>query len=95
MEEVTISKLIPVTVLLVLGIIESIGGLYFDDKRSKNDFTIELFSLISLPTLIQPGIFLFVIWLMGFTFPELEDYYMEASLWWHILAFLIFDDMTQ
>ena len=95
MEEVTISKLIPVTVLLVLGIIESIGGLYFGDKRSKNDFTIELFSLISLPTLIQPGIFLFVLWLMGFTFPELEDYYMEASLWWHILAFLIFDDMTQ
>ena len=95
MEEVTISKLIPVTVLLVLGVIESIGGLYFDDKRSKNDFTIELFSLISLPTLIQPGIFLFVIWLMGFTFPELEDYYIEASLWWHILAFLIFDDMTQ
>lgn len=95
MEEVTISKLIPVTVLLVLGIIESIGGLYFDDKRSKNDFTIELFSLISLPTLIQPGIFLLVLWLMGFAFPELEDYYIQASLWWHILAFLIFDDMTQ
>ena len=95
MEEVTISKLIPVTVLLVLGIIESIGGLYFDDKRSKNDFTIELFSLISLPTLIQPGIFLLVLWLMGFAFPELEDYYIEASLWWHVLAFLIFDDMTQ
>lgn len=95
MEEVTISKLIPVTVLLVLGIIESVGGLYFDDKRSKNDFTIELFSLISLPTLIQPGIFLLVLWLMGFAFPELEDYYIEASLWWHILAFLIFDDMTQ
>lgn len=95
MEEVTISKLFPVTVLLVLGIIESIGGLYFDDKRSKNDFTIELFSLISLPTLIQPGIFLLVLWLMGFAFPELEDYYIQASLWWHILAFLIFDDMTQ
>jgi len=95
MEEETISKLIPVTVLLVLGIIESIGGLYLDDKRSKNDFTIELLSLITLPTLIQPGIFLFVLWLMGFGFPGLEDYFLNTSLWWHVIAFLVLDDMTQ
>ena len=60
MEEETISKLILIAVLLFLGIIESIGGLYFNDKRTKNDFTIELLSLITLPTLIQPGIFNFV-----------------------------------
>ncbi|NQX83010.1 MAG: sterol desaturase family protein [Flavobacteriaceae bacterium] len=81
--------------MLFLGIIESIGGLYFNDKRTKNDFTIELLSLITLPTLIQPGIFLFVLWLMGSSFPELEDYYVDISLWWHILAFLVLDDMTQ
>ena len=95
MEEETISKLIVIAVLLFLGIIESIGGLYFNDKRTKNDFTIELLSLITLPTLIQPGIFLFVLWLMGSSFPELEDYYVDISLWWHILAFLVLDDMTQ
>jgi len=32
-----ISKLIPVVVLLSLGIIEAIGGLYLKDRRSKND----------------------------------------------------------
>ena len=95
MEEETISKLIPVAVLLILGIIESIGGLYFDNKRSKNDFKIELISLITLPTLIQPGIFLFVLWLIGSSFPGFEDYFLETSKWWHILAFLVFDDMTQ
>ena len=53
----TISKIIPGIVLIVLGIIEAFGGLYLNDKRTKNDFKIELVSLSILPTLIQPGIF--------------------------------------
>lgn len=95
MAEEQISKLIPAIVLLVLGIFEVIGGLYFEDKRSKDDFKIELVSLVTLPTLIQPAIFLLVIWLMGLYFPQLEDYFLSISFWWHILAFLILDDMTQ
>ena len=95
MENEALSKLIPVTVLFLFGIIESIGGLYFKDKRSRNDFSIELLSLLTLPTFIQPGIFLFVLWFMGANFPGLEDYYLASSLWWHIIAFLILDDMTQ
>lgn len=95
MENEALSKLIPVSVLLFLGIIEALGGLYFNDKRSRNDFSIELLSLITLPTLIQPGIFLFVLWFMGVSFPGLEDYYLTSSLWWHVVAFLILDDLTQ
>ena len=48
MENELISKGIPVLMLLVLGIIEAMGGLYFDDRRSKNDWTIELISLFTL-----------------------------------------------
>ncbi len=95
MEQETLSKLVPAAVLLVLGILEAIGGLYFEDRRTKNDFTIELVSLVTLPTLIQPGIFLLVLWSMGTYFPTLEDYYLSTSIWWHILAFLILDDLTQ
>jgi len=95
MENEALSKLIPVTVLFLLGIIESIGGLYFKDKRSRNDFSIELLSLLTLPTFIQPGIFLFVLWFMGASFPELEDFYINSSFWWHLVAFLILDDLTQ
>ena len=65
MENEALSKLIPVSVLLFLGIIEALGGLYFNDRRTKNDFSIELLSLITLPTLIQPGIFLFVLMVYG------------------------------
>jgi len=95
MQEETISKLIPVTALLVLGALEAIGGLYFDDKRTKNDFTIELISLAILPTLIQPTIFLFVLWVMNSFFAGFEDYFLNTSWWWHVLAFLVLDDMTQ
>ncbi len=73
MELVQISKLIPVIVLFILGILEALGGLYFNGKRSRNDFTIEIISLITLPALIQPGIFLLVIGLMKVYFPTLEN----------------------
>ena len=63
MENELISKFIPVLMLLILGVLEALGGLYFDDKRTKNDWTIELVSLFTLPTLIQPAIFVFVLWL--------------------------------
>lgn len=33
-----ISKLIPAVLLLVLRILESLGGLYLQDKRTKNDY---------------------------------------------------------
>ncbi len=89
------SKLVPGIVLLVLGLLEAIGGLYLNDKRTRNDFTIELLSLVTLPTLIQPGIFFFVIFGMSTLFPDLQDYFADTSFWWHIVAFLILDDMTQ
>lgn len=95
MEAQSISKLIPGIALLVLGVLEAIGGLYINDRRTKNDFTIELLSLAILPTLIQPAIFFIVIWGMSTTLPGLEDYFINTSYWWHILAFLVLDDMTQ
>ena len=59
----TISKIIPVIVLLITGLIEAIGGLYLNDRRTKNDFKIEVLSLVILPTLIQPSIFLLIFFL--------------------------------
>ena len=36
MENESLSKLIPVLVLLFLGIIEALGGLYFNDRDRKS-----------------------------------------------------------
>jgi len=95
MGDEVISKLIPTAALLILGIIEATGGLYLEDKRTRDDFTMEFFSLLTLPTLIQPGIFLFVFWIMGSFASGFENYFAHSSFWWHILAFLILDDMAQ
>lgn len=91
----SISKLIPALAMLVLGILEAIGGLYFGGKRSRNDFTIELVSLLTLPVLIQPAIFLAVLYSMKAGFPTLEDSFIHLAFGWQMLAFLILDDMTQ
>jgi sterol desaturase/sphingolipid hydroxylase (fatty acid hydroxylase superfamily) len=90
-----ISKIIPVILLLVLGFLEVLGGLYIEDKRSKNDWTIEVISLLTLPTLVQPAIFIFVFWMMKSWLPQYENFYMHLAIGWQIVAFLILDDMTQ
>jgi sterol desaturase/sphingolipid hydroxylase (fatty acid hydroxylase superfamily) len=90
-----LSKLVPTVVLLVLGILEALGGLYLRDKRTRNDFTIEFASLLLLPTLIQPAIFLATFWGMHTFFPALEDVFVGVSVGWHVLAFLVLDDMLQ
>ena len=89
------SKLIPAAVLLILGILEALGGLYFSGKRSKTDYTIELVSLATLPTLIQPGIFLVTFLGMNFFLPNLENYFINLHFMWQIVTFLILDDMVQ
>ncbi len=89
------SKLIPALLLLLLGVIEAFGGLYFDGKRTKNDYSIELISLVVLPIFIQPAIFIFTLFFMESFFPELTNYYINTHILWHILAFLVLDDMMQ
>lgn len=89
------SKLIPAAVLLILSILEALGGLYFSGKRSKTDYTIELVSLATLPTLIQPGIFFVTFLGMNFFLPNLENYFINLHFMWQIVTFLILDDMVQ
>ena len=95
MDEGTITKVLVFGVLLILGLIESFGGLYWNDRRTKNDFTIEFLGLFLLPTFIQPGIFLIVLWVSGALVPNLGDALIESSIFLQIAAFLVFDDMTQ
>lgn len=91
----SISKLVPVAALFILGIIEALGGLYFDDRRTKNDWSIELISLAILPTFIQPALLLLTFFIGDLLFPQYENSLAGIAIGWHFLAFLIFDDMTQ
>jgi len=95
MSEDIISKLIPTVLLFVVGIIEAMGGLYLEDKRSRDDFKIELVSLVTLPTMIQPAILLASLFALEAFLPQYANHFIHISVWWHIAAFLILDDMTQ
>ena len=95
MSDAIISKLIPTAVLLVLGILEALGGLYIDTKRTKNDFKVEVLSLAILPTLIQPTVFILSFWFMAAYFSEWENYFIEQSIGFCFIAFIVLDDLTQ
>jgi sterol desaturase/sphingolipid hydroxylase (fatty acid hydroxylase superfamily) len=90
-----LSKLIPLGMILLLGFLEALGGLYLRDKRSKTDWTIELVSLFTLPTLVQPGVFVLVVWVGKTWFPAFENHWVDLGIGWQILAFLLLDDLTQ
>ena len=92
---VLLSKFIPLGMILLLGFLEALGGLYLHDKRSKTDWTIELVSLFTLPTLVQPGVFVLVVWIGKTWFPEMENHWLDLGIGWQIIAFLLLDDMTQ
>lgn len=89
------SKWIPLLTLIVLGMMEALGGLYLHDRRTRNDWSMELVSLAVLPTLIQPGIFLVVLGTLMWLTPDWENHCIQWSLTAQFACFLIFDDLTQ
>lgn len=95
MSEEFISKVIPVVLLLVIGIIEAAGGLYLEGKRTKDDYAIEIVSTLILPTLVQPLIFIITLLICSSLFSGYENHLIELNIGIQFLSFLIFDDMMQ
>lgn len=95
MDDALWSKAIPLGVLIAVGAIEAMGGLYLEDRRTRNDWTMELVSLAILPTLIQPGIFAAALLLMGGWMADSEGLLAAWPWWAQVGAFLIADDLTQ
>lgn len=95
MEAEAISKFVVFGALILLGILEALGGLYFEGKRTKDDYAIEVISLVTLPTLIQPAIFLLTFGMMSLWMPESENALLHLAIGWQFLAFLVLDDMMQ
>lgn len=95
MDETFWSKGIPLAVLLFLGLLEAAGGLYWNDRRTPNDWKLELVSLAVLPTLVQPGIFATVLFSLSWWMPEAENSWLDWPWWGQTMAFLVADDLTQ
>lgn len=81
--------------MLVLGIIEAIGGLYQHSRRTKDDWWIEIMSFIHTSTVSKPMIVLVSGFILGLTVPQLAGKYAEVSLWIAIPFILLTDDFIQ
>lgn len=65
------------------------------DKRSKTDRKIELVCLFTLPTFVQPAVFLVVVWIGKIFFPSYLNHFIDLSIGYQILAFLLLADLTR
>lgn len=91
----SVGYLIPALALFIFGILEAFNGLYQNSKRTKDDYLMELASLVLLPALVQPGIMLLVGLGLDSLLPTYKDALTSVNIWWMIVAFLLFDDLTQ
>lgn len=81
--------------MFFLGILEAIGGLYHDSKRTKDDWWIEIMSFIHTSTVSKPLIVLVTGFIMGVAVPQWSGMYSDTSLWIAVPFVLLVDDFIQ
>jgi len=81
--------------MLFLGLLEVIGGLYTNSKRTKDDWWIEIMSFIHGSTVSKPLIVLVTAFLMGLSVPHLNGIFSETSLLISLPFVILVDDFIQ
>ena len=84
------------SILIVFGLIESLGGLYGKNSiRSRNDWYVELFSTFHLFVLIKPIIFFSMTYLLINFLPQYRNIFSDASFWISSVVVTFGDDFLQ
>ena len=81
--------------MLLLGILEAIGGLYKNSNRTKDDWWIEIMSFIHSSTVSKPLIVIVTTFLMLRAVPQWEGMFREVSLWYTLPFVVLLDDLIQ
>ena len=81
--------------MLLLGILEALGGLYHNSKRTKNDWWIEILSFFHAATVSKPLIVLVSGALMALFFPEWEGILLSQNFWLSLVVVVLIDDFIQ
>ena len=63
------------SVLLGFGILEAFGGFYINSKRRKDDWIIDIVSVLQLAVLIKPGIVFLTSFILGYFFQIPMEFY--------------------
>ena len=84
------------TILIVFGLIETLGGLYGKKSiRSKNDWHVELLSTFHLFILIKPIIFFSTTFLLINLLPQFRNEFSDSTFWISSLVVIFGDDVLQ
>ena len=84
------------TILIVFGLIETLGGLYGKKSiRSKNDWYVELFSTLHLFVIIKPIIFFSTTFLLINLLPQFRNEFSDSTFWISSLVVIFGDDILQ
>lgn len=84
------------SILIVFGLIESLGGLYGKNSiRSRNDWYVELFSTFHLFVLIKPIIFFSMTYLLINFLPQYRNIFSDATFWITSVVVIFGDDFLQ
>ena len=90
-----IEVIVVVGILFVFSLLEIVGGLLNDSKRTKRDWIIEIVCFLSLALILKPGIF-FLSYLIGTWFlPHLEGVFFATKLLITLPVYLLVDDLLQ
>jgi sterol desaturase/sphingolipid hydroxylase (fatty acid hydroxylase superfamily) len=80
------------SVLLGLGVIEILSGSYFNSKRRKDDYLIDIVSVAQLAILIKPSIVFLSAWFVGLIFPDAHNCLAGLPLWLGVLIIFVPDE---
>lgn len=81
--------------MLFLGILEAMGGLYKNSKRTKDDWWIEILSFVHSSTISKPLIILVSAFILSWVMPQSKNMFNEVSLWIALPFVLLVDDFIQ
>jgi len=84
-----------VSFMLLMGFLEYIGGLYHNSKRTKDDWWIEILSLLHASVIAKPLIVFLSISIMTLLFPGWKGIASGLSLWMTFPIVILIDDFIQ
>lgn len=83
-----------IAVFIIFASVELILGIYFNPKRRKSDWLIDIISVSQFAGFIKPFIIFFSSLVLGFLFPNLKDVLINMPLFFAILIILIPDEFS-
>ena len=75
----------------IFGLLEVLGGLYVNSKKRKDDWIIDIVSIIQLAVIIKPAIILTVGIVAGFLFPNYANT-LDLPLWLAVIIVILPDE---